>query len=709
MVTTTRITNIRGRVGDTGSRGPQGAQGLPGVNAAANDAAIAANIGTAGTSESRRAVSAFSASPALNAIAFGVSAANTPIVNRENLQACVDAAMDLGWGIRLPHFAFSISGAVNIVAPGHIEVIGGGIEHTKITQTVVPSTIFNVTGPNVTIRDVEFIGQTTGAVDMTGGGSPDTYASYCGIWLNAGSSGARVYNVSGRGLHRAVRIDPGIGVTPAQVPNLLDIVVDGVSVDRCWVGVTGAGMTDCTIRNVRGTYVKATSTDGTNVGQPPHLVYTIDRSTSDLRWSFNVEVSDCTAWSSTYGAAFAIKGIIGGSTDRMYARACHGLFDLISLQDYSVRNSHSTSDIYPGSGSESSYGSVSPVSCTRLTLENITVRFADSDHGPGFYSLSTVDVTVKGLEVIAQRLTEDVVDGGFAAIVVKGVGTTLIEPIVSSIHANINAGITCVETGSGARIIDPKTSGNMKYGVLIYSMTGVTVDYDSAMLGFNPAMGTAARPLAIRTNVTGSKILARGRALPTMYSDTLVWEIGLDLPMGAHGPSVATSGHLATTTTGVWTTDLSDTLGRSFESSGSGGGVLAYASGRSDVSVETRMKYGATNGQSRVGVAARVVNASNFLGLGFSPTGLELSKRVAGAETVLFAVASTVPVAGRVYRLGMQVFGNVVEIHLGGIKVGTYALTGSDATLFSGVMDHGFYSNRGENTRWFGLEIRSLS
>jgi len=673
-------------------------------------------VGRVGTGENdviiRSDLNGYAEQSALSAWSYGISSTNTPLQNRNILSSLVAQAVAAGLDVRLPPFEFSIQGTIDVPSPGKIVIYGDGTDHSKIKQTLLPYAIFNVTGQNVTIRDVAFIGQTNGAVDMTGGGTAEDYAAYCGVWMNANSHGGRVLNVSGQGLHRAVRVDPGIGVTPAQVPNLRDIVVDGVDVDRCWVGVTGVGMTDCVIRNVRGTYIKATSTDGTNVGQPPHLIYTIDRSSaidSDSRWSFNVEITDCMAWESTYGKAYAIKGIIGGSTSRLHARACHGLLDMISLEDYSVTNCHSTSDIYPASGNESSYGSVSPVDCTRLFMDDITVRFADMDHGPGWYNLGTTDITIKNLNVTAQRLTEDSGDGAYAAVVIKGTRTTLIDPVVNSIHANINAGISCVVTGLDAIIKNPKTSGNMKYGVLLYTMTGVTVEYDPARLGYNPAMGSAAKPLAVRGNATGAIIRPMDRASLNDNPGTILWEMGLDLPMGAHGPSVTTSGHIASIVVGVWTTDLANTYGRSYESGGNGGGVLGYALNQADVRVETVTKYGTTNALSMIGPALRVVDTANLLGVGLSSTGLKLIKRVAGVETTLLTVASTVPVVGKIYRVDAEIFGNVIDLYLNGSKAGTYTLLSTDITLFAGVKNHGFFSNRGANSRFNSLVVRDLS
>jgi len=671
------------------------------VIAGLSEAQAADAVATPGGVLSNALAAAFVTQPAIDAALYGLTEAGSAAANLAALQAAVNAGVTAQRNVSIPPGGFDIGGTITVPAPGGIAIYGQGRNKTTLHQTIKPNAVFDVTGPSVDISDIEFVGD---GLDMSGMGTPINYARYVGVWLDDGSSGSSVSRVRGVGLHRVVRVDPGSGYTPAQRPNISNVTIADVESDRCWAGVTGCGMTDCVITGVRGTYLKAFSTDGTDTGQPPHLIYIIDRLDPDLRANFNVQVSDCMAWDSVLGKAYSIKGMTGGAASNMYARNCAGLIDLFALTDWFAAGLYSVDDSYPQA---EAYGSITVAGASeRVTVDGAQVRFAAVDHGPGYYIQEATDCIGRDIEVVGNRLTDQLTANSGRLFDLKATRNQLVNPVASNIGAGaLYAGIQTAATGDTTRIANPITRGNLRHGVNINAIADAVVEYDPLLLGFNSGLA-GARAVQIQSNVVRPVIRPRGKS-PAGLADLLLWETGLGLTSTGASPARASSGQLATIIAGTWST----VSGLSKENASNGGGVLAWPlAGYPNVHAEVKVKFGVTNPAGRIGVAVRAVDAANFVAAGYTTAGFTLITRTAGVDAVVATAAGIgAPVTGRIYCIAIECFGSLIEVFLDGAKVITYTLSAPELAIFGTAENHGYYANRCANSLFYGATIRTLA
>lgn len=655
----------------------------------------------------------------INAAKYGYSHANTDVQNQTALQLAANVAIAAGQDLAIPRTgpfgtAIPVANQINITGAGYIKILGSGAgKQVKIHQTVKPDPIFYVTAPGVVFEDFACYGD---GLNMNGTAGPIDYARYCGIWFAAGSDYGVARRIYAEGLHRAVRLDPDPTTISTTVPNTKGIRVEGIEVKACWCAVTVAGQTDFVISKIRGSYQLATSTDGTDVGQPSHLVYVIDRTAYGVI-NYNPSIWDCMAWDGVGGKAYAIKGCVGGSSGHLLARNCYGLLDLIANTDHNLFDIESTLDTYAAT---EAYASISYTSDNvRTNIYGARVTFANLDHGPALM-VDGLDNIVRDMSAVANRVTESVVTGGPTLFSVKGTRCRVENPVAHSIAANIFAGITCTAGVSDQRVINPRTSGNIKYGVFLAGGSNIVVDYDPAMLQTNGVLngatdlgstGTTAKAVAVASGVPYPKLRPRDRALPN-GPENFFFDCGT-YAANTLANFRATSGQAATVMTGSWTLDTTvPSRGRIKNTSTSTTvpGVQLYSTARESVDTASGdfdftldIVYGATNAAALVGIAFRGTDNLNTLGFAFTGTGaatpqLELFKAAAGTITVLGTPTAMTAVIGRKYRLRVVVVGNVIQCYLDGTLVQTYTLTGADITTYATLATVGYYVMLSGNT-----------
>lgn len=669
------------------------------------------------------------------AVQFGVSTSASASSNTTNLQAAVNAAIAQGRNLRLPFTAPGASININaaIVVNGPVKIYGYGINHTVIHQTIKPNAIFRVTGNNVTITEMGFLGDgldmsktgtaaspNTSNPPSAGVGDPNYYANYCGVWFDAGSDGGTVRNVKGSAIHRAVRVDPGVGTDPATVPNIQNITIDGVVSNRCWTGVTVAGADNVYITNVSGNYQIATAgSDATTVSQPPHLIYTIDRTgLNDVqafpRTMYNVNIDGAKAFNSTDGKAFAIKGITGGTAKNLHANNTQGCVDAIALIDYNIQDVTSINDTYLGpSGANMSAWAIN---CTRLHMSDITVRFANMAHGYGFgIDLTCVDVTCDNVKVVANNTDAAQTGvGGLTCMSISGVNTTLNNPVATSIGASIASGIQFISAvATNLQLNNPRTRGGIRWGIYVSGMVGgLTIDYDPNMLQIDATLTTLnTKAIAIDSLVTNVKLRPRDHAMPVTDKSLIFYDYGLDLGKSGRAASRALSGQVATAQfIGTWVTDVSNTDGTIYESTATAASNLVWALA-SNMEIETRLQYG-TEAGARVGLCVDQLNNANFVACRIGPAAVDIVTVIGGTTAVKSTVAFT-PVVGRIYRLKARLTGALVSVYVDDALLTSYTLVTADATsggtLLSTGTNHGYYASGSSTTRFFGITGRRLS
>ncbi|HEX4402823.1 MAG TPA: hypothetical protein VHZ98_15995 [Galbitalea sp.] len=649
---------------------------------------------------------------------FGASGASAS-ANTSALNSAIAAAMAAGRDLLLPHVgafgtALDINDAITVSGAGFIHIYGEGGRSVKIHQTVKPKTIFYVTAPGVRISGVALYGD---GIDMTGMGTPVAYAAYCGIWFGPGSDGGSYNDIYAEGLHRGVRVDPDPTTATSSTPNLNNITGTELTGKDCWTILTVVQADNSIFRGIYGNSKKATATDGTDVGQPDHGVYVIDR-TGDGRGMHNTSIQNGHITSTEIGKAYAIKGITGGSSSHLHADSCHGVLDIIATTDYDYYDILSTNDTYPDSGVESSYASLSfDTTPVRTRVIGANIQFAHADHGEAILLDGTNNQVIMAATT-GNRVTEVTSNAGPVLFKVKGQKNRLEHPVATSVGANMWAAIHTSDTGQYGKVINPRTIGNFKLGVVAYGMHDTVIDYDPALVETNGKLngatdlGTNAKAIAALGTTLRPKIRPRDRQAPN-GPEYFFFERGTDAALSGHAGR-ATSGQAATLQTATFTTDLTNAYGRIMNSSTSTTtpGVMLFSTQReladaaiSDFSLEMELVYNATNPNALVGLAFSGADASNLLSLCFTGTGaatpqLQLFKVDTGTITVLGSPTVMTPVAGTRYALKVVKVGNMIKCFLDGTLVQTYTLTGGDITKYATQTTVGYYCMLSTNTRF---------
>jgi hypothetical protein len=164
-----------------------------------------------------------------------------------------------------------------------------------------------------------------------------------------------------------------------------------------------------------------------------------------------------------------------------------------------------------------------------------------------------------------------------------------------------------------------------------------------------------------------------------------------DLGNRRHGAVAAatTSGHVWTSlTAAVW---LTDTNGRTYNSSAVNNAKLQLDAGASDVEVGAGIVYG-----TREGLLLRLVDNNNYALVRIDNTvsQIQIVSVLAGAAEVVHATVAFTPTVGRRYHLSATIYGNVITVFLDGQPLAlTHTLTGGVATALTGSTKHGLFSH----------------
>lgn len=495
----------------------------PGELSDATALAILANPG----SQFRQYVDAnYGARVAVAATAHGVSPANTPEANRAGLQAAYDEALAAGLPLELPTTGPGQEVRIDgeIVCGGAGAFGGGGVEifaqgYARIRQMTKPEPIFNVQA-RTTIRAFHGVGA---GLDMTGMVTAVNFARYAAVWLNAGSDGSRVTGVKGTGLHRVVRVDPDptTTATPAQVPNIRDLKVLDIESEDCWAGITAVGFDGLEI-SVRGNYLKAFNSGGVDsTGQPPHLVYIIDRD-SVGRVNYNLTMGPSVAWDSGVpigasggepAAAYAIKGVVGLTYTGLLARNCAGILDLINVTAVQPGSAVSIDDVYPLDGGRAS---VAIKDSRNAHIRATVVAKAGGDYGRQLYVESTCTDSLIDVELTANPTTARTgANTGVGRISGK---RNEVRAKVTNLGAPMQAALSVSSTSTlDVRLVEPVTSGPFRFPVELLQGSGTVVEYDSARLPFDTTLGADAAPVYTGSSAFRSVLRDRGAAQAPVY------------------------------------------------------------------------------------------------------------------------------------------------------------------------------------------------
>lgn len=473
---------------------------------------------------------------------YGVAPTATAEANTTALRTAITDAQAQGRNLILPTTAPSefidIAGELRIEGAGKIEITTSGV--CAIRQTVKPETILRLRAPSVTVRNIHGVGA---GLDMTNMGTAINYARYCAVWMDTGCDGSRVYNVKGTGLHRVVRVDPDetTTATPAQVPNIQNLKALDIESDGCWVAVSAVGFNDLEV-TMRGTYKKAFANGGVDTtGQPPHLLYVINRETTG-RGNYNLHVGPSLAWDSGVpegasggeaGAAYAIKGVTGLSYDGLQARNCAGLLDLINIAAVEPGTAVSIDDVYPLDGNRAS---VAIKDSRNAHIRATVVAKAGGDYGRQLYVESTCTDALVEVDLTARPTAA--VSGTNTGIARVSGQRNEVRAKIANLGAHMRAAIS-VSSASNAynRIINPVTTGSFRYPVEVLQGLKTLVQYDPAQVPANPEAGAGATSVYVASAAyrTILRNVTKGDPAETGYTDSFNRLDGTPLTMTDDG------------------------------------------------------------------------------------------------------------------------------------------------------------------------------
>ncbi|QAX94618.1 hypothetical protein SEA_HARAMBE_9 [Gordonia phage Harambe] len=617
---------------------------------------------------------------AILAASYGVSPSATRAENVARLQAAVNAAIAAGKNLILPTTGpgetIKVDATVTIGGAGGIEIQTPG---RCVFDQSVREAVFKVSAPNVIIRPgFEFIGQ---GLDMTGSGGPLEYVRFAAVWIDGGSHGARVYNMKATGFHRALRIDASLTETPEVVPNLRDIIVDGVLAVDCWTGVSVAGVTDLALSNIRGNYKKAFATDDTDTAQPPHLIYIIDRE-SVGRLNYNVSIRQCHAWDGADGAAYALKGIRGYSYDGLFARNCEGILDLINLTDGKAGSAVSIDDVYPAAGARAS---VAIKNSVRAEVRAV-VTAKTGDYGRLLYveggtedSFIDVDLTVNKTTAVTGN------NNGVGRVSGK---RNEVRARVTNLGASMQAALSVSSSGSERNTIrDPVTAGSFRYPIELLQGYNHVVEYDARRLVPDAVAGAGATSVFVDAGAV--RPLLRNRAVGDVLGTG--WFDNFNRTDGASLAST-TDGQAYTILNGAKFTTVGNA---SFCNLANTGGAFALPAG------------GTPNGTWRVKIGTPGVGTDGFIfrtdytpagGSAYPVDGIRLGYNTSGSDarprlqtrlgggswtTVATAPNGTAAVAGSEFVITAS--GTAITVTLDGTSILTYTDNDHGSRVASGL------------------------
>lgn len=611
----------------------------------------------------------------------GLATSKTGVQNKAALEAALAGAVAAqATTVVLPVGTFDIAGTITV--PAGLRVAGAGRKRTTLRQTSKPNAIFWVPDPGCTFEDFAVLGA---GLDMTGLAVPD-FQGYVGIRVKRGAHDTTVRRVDGKDIYCVVlnRDYNENGSVPAKTYRL---VFDDVAVEGVWSALHGGPWVDPTINNVRGSYRKAFSTDGTDTGQKPHLIYAatdIQAGTAVVGWLDSYRnkggtVTNCSAWDApNTGAAYALKFWDGLSASDLRARNCPGIIDNEYLADCSIARLTSTDDKYPASGEESGRGSYAIKDSVRSIATDVSIAFASSDHGAAVTTESTAtDCTINGLTIVSNRSVENLTGDD---VKLSGTRNVIKNADIVGIGAAGRSAIRIVGTGSGGLVVNPKIGAGFKYKIRQETNhAGSFIDYDPALTPADRAVSGAVG-LSV---VTGAFPTLRNRAL------------GQAVPLGASDlfdrPDV--SGLVATDDGKVYaitgTTDLTTFRIASNAAYFAGGAARAIVYADAGTANGTLKITVGTIGTGLGGAAIRVVDSANFIGVQYSKTSgngqLQLYKRIAGTLTELGTSAVGAVANGAVIEIVAS--GNNVSAKLNGVEVvAPVAVTDFAASTLHGLV-----------------------
>jgi hypothetical protein len=624
--------------------------------------------------------------------------------NRTSLQSAADAAILAGDDLLL-NFAgtFDIDGTVNVT--GKVRIFGLGRGVTTVHQVTKPLPTFYVTGQDATFED--FTGSGDGPSFTMG---VATFQNYNVIRVERGAHGftARRLGFTNHYIGILVRNYPNDPVTGVTTPPVRTerVVVEDMTGDGVWSVLHGGPFDSPSISNIRGRFVNATGHADTT-GHAPHLVYIntptpADGIYTDAYYTRGGTVTNLSAWDGPdyVGAAFSFKYMRGTQIDNLTARNCRGVIETQGVEDTTFGLVNSTLDKYPATGTDATRASVSLNTSTRVRIKNLTVDFAAVDHGKALrFENGSNDNEVENIAVV-ERSTVDRRTGDVSfPIYLQGQRNTVKNANITNLGQPKYRAVSVSATGSGGRLINPRIGAGYTTHI------GVDVDHLDALIDYDPIHLTLDRtiPSARLTTVAGNRAVVRDRS------------IGQTLP-----PGFVDEFERGVTVTGLATTDDGKTW--LYKDSGAGnpaswqanaGGDVKYigAAPRAAAIVDgisangtVKTTIGVAPTGNSAGLAARVTDWNNYIGLGFNwGTGdgkLNLFKRVGGTLTTIIQSAVLSLTTDAVVELALN--GTSVSAKLNGVEV----IAPQTITDFSTVTLHGLLSNSAETAlTWKRIEF----
>lgn len=633
------------------------------------------------------------------------------VTNCASLQAAVNSAITFGADLLMNYVgSFDSDGTVNVT--DKVRIFGLGRKITTIHQMTKPLPTFYVTGQDVTFED--FTGSGDGPSFTMG---VATFQNYNVIRVERGSHGfaARRLGFTNHYIGVLVRNypnDPLTGVTVAPVRTERVVVEDLLGKD-VWSVFHGGPFDSPSIKNIRGNTVPATGHPDT-AGHAPHLIYInsptpADGNRTDAYYTRGGIVQDLNAWDGPdyVGGAFSFKYMRGSQMDNLTARNYRGVIETAGLEDCSFGIVNSTEDKYPATGSDSTRASVSLNTTFRTKIAKLSVNFAATDHGNALrFENGSSDNEVENLTVVSRGTLARNTGNPNGAIqfdvYLQGDRNTVKNADITNLGQPRWCAFSVAGTGSKGRIINPKINGTgYEAHVRVDSAhTDAVIDYDPLYLVLDRTMNSS--QLAI---TAGGRTIVRDRS------------IGQVLPAG-----FVDEFERGMTVTGLVTTD-GGKLWR-YRDSGAGegtasswqvnaGGYAAYigAAARAIAMVDgvsangsLKTTIGTTPTGNSAGLAARVTDWNNYIGLGFGYGNgdgkLNLVKRVGGTLTTIIQSAALSLTTDAVVELVLN--GTSVSAKLNGVEV----IAPQTITDFSTVTTHGILRNSAETAlTWKRVEF----
>lgn len=614
-----------------------------------------------------------------NAISWRPAPGATAAQNRTALQAAVDQAIADQRALLIDYLG-TVDVAGTVTVAGTVEIYGYGWLLTSLRQQTKPEPIFTITGSNVTIHDLGGKG-----VDLNMGSLPaqDGWQRYAFIYVRGGTPGFNGYNLRANTLACGVRVTRAMGDT-AGITSTDRFVVDNLYVDNVWAGLVGGYFNDPQITRVRGSYNKAT---GTDAASPPHLIY-LNNGTyagdTTLRYTRGGVVSGILVGDGpdSIGAAVSIKSCIGTVINDVVARNCRGVLEIADCIDTTFGTVLSVDDKYPrDAGGESARASVSFSNCVRTTIESLSVRFANVDHGRAVRMESdSTDCVIQNLTIVDNSTVDSTATTvpGFD-VYIQGTRNRVRNAKLTNIGAPRWAGIVFAATGTGGAAIAPAIEEGYKYSIKC------NADHSRALVDYDPASVRVSRAISGSMKLSvdaGANPTIRDRSIgqtdPTGFIDE--FERGVTV-VGLAATDDGKTWIYPSASSASWRANASGAAGYI----GAGARNLAVVEGGSPNGT-LKTTVGAISGFGS-GAALRAQDTDNYIGLMFNTAAangqLDLHKRVGGTRTSLGQSA-----------VGAVAVDSVIEIVLAGstitVKVnGSTVITTSSATDFLTVTRHG--------------------